>query len=111
VPALYLRALLNIPPRWLGVVDACPNKKRVGKFCAHGRNRYYCKVCGGRGICVCVTQKDTIVITGGGGGHDQKYRCKEYAGKGICMHGIVEGCKIEHFQLSVRTHTGEKLQK
>ena len=43
------------------------------KKCPHGRQKYNCKDCKGKGICK----------------HDRvKYTCKECGGKGICPHGI-----------------------
>lgn len=41
------------------------------KKCAHGKNKYHCKECGGKGICV----------------HGKrKYRCRDCKGAGICEH-------------------------
>ena len=47
---------------------------KKGYNCEHGRQRYRCKDCGGKGICE--------------HGRD-RYYCKDCGGKGICEHGQV----------------------
>ncbi len=50
-------------------------KKKPGKKCIHGKRKYVCKDCGGKGIC----------------DHGRiKYNCEECGGSGHCPHGKVK---------------------
>ena len=55
------------------------SKCKVCNACPHGRQRYYCKECGGSGFCE----------------HGRvRFTCKECGGAGICEHGRVRSrCK------------------
>ena len=54
-------------------------KKRPVNFCEHG-NKYYCKVCGGEGLCRHEKRKDL---------------CKECGGSSVCLHGRIKySCQV-----------------
>ena len=55
------------------------DKLKAANICSHGRRRYTCKICGGKGIC----------------SHGrQRYQCKECGGGGICPHKRIRSqCK------------------
>jgi len=64
----------------------------VGKRCHHGKEKYYCYDCGGKGACPCHKRKARCKIHGG---HllckphgIELYYCKRCKGKGICNHGF-----------------------
>lgn len=54
--------------------------KSTVEMCHHGRQKYYCKECKGKGICVHNTRKSY---------------CRECGGSQICIHDKVKtGCKV-----------------
>ena len=64
----------------------------VRKRCLHGKEKYYCYDCGGKGACACHKRKARCKIHGG---HllckphgIELYYCKRCKGKGICDHGF-----------------------
>lgn len=71
--------------------------KIKGKRCQHNCNPYFCKMCGGPGLCSHGKQRAKCKPCGGSQicEHDrQKYRCKECGGKGVCIHAREKGrCK------------------
>jgi len=72
-------------------IEELPIKKiYIHKKCPHGRQKRYCKECGGSGICEHGRQKSQCKECGGSGicehGRQKSY-CKECGGSGICEHG------------------------
>lgn len=88
--------------------DTGKGKKSSGEKCPHGKHVYYCKPCGGAGICVHSRVKHYCTLCGGKqvcphgkirryckacGGTQickhgiSRYRCKPCGGYGICVHG------------------------
>lgn len=87
----------------------------VHKKCIHGKQKYYCKDCGGKGICQHDKRKERCKICGGNAlcEHDKeksrcrlcngnsfckhnrrKYDCKECGGSSICEHNKIKSqCK------------------
>ena len=84
------------------------SKCKVCSACLHGRMRYQCKECGGKGICEHGRERHKCKQCGGSqicehgrvrskckecGGSQickhgrQRYNCKECGGAGICEHG------------------------
>ena len=58
--------------------------------CPHGRRRYSCKDCGGKGICEQGRQRNTCRECGGSSiceHGQQRSQCKECGGSSICEHG------------------------
>ena len=69
MPNAPTNALPSTPTGHFATTSAMPNIR--GK-CAHGRQRYYCKDCGGGSICE----------------HGRRrFKCKECVGSEICGHG------------------------
>ena len=65
-------------------------RRTHGRRCVHGRRRYTCRDCGGRGICAHGRQRNTCTECGGSSicAHGRRrYTCKECEGGGICAHG------------------------
>jgi hypothetical protein len=63
--------------------------RKKGK-CAHGRQRYRCKACGGSSICAHGRQRSTCKECGGASicAHGRRRStCKECGGASICAHG------------------------
>ena len=66
------------------------SKCKVCSACPHGRQRYKCKECGGKGICEHGRVRYHCKECGGGSicEHGRlRYNCKECGGAGICEHG------------------------
>ena len=84
-----------------------PETCKSGLYCCHKRNHYFCKICGGKGICKhgkyrsgckecgitmqCMhkRQRHLCVPCGGGGVCEHgsvAYKCVECKGTGICPH-------------------------
>ena len=59
---------------------------KTSNICEHGRRRYTCKKCGGKGIC----------------SHGrQRYQCKDCGGGGICTHKRIRSqCKGKYSKRS-----------
>ena len=63
---------------------------KVCSGCPHGRERCYCKECGGKGTCEHGRRRSRCKECGGGSicEHGRvRSRCKECDGSGICEHG------------------------
>ena len=63
---------------------------KVCSACPHGRRRYGCKDCGGKGICEHGRQRSKCKECGGKGICEhgrERSRCKECGGGAICEHG------------------------
>ena len=61
-----------------------------GRRCVHGRRRYTCRDCGGRGICAHGRQRNTCTECGGSSicAHGRRrHTCRECGGSSICAHG------------------------
>ena len=80
------------------VCSACPHgreryrcKECGGKgICKHGRARSHCKECGGSQICEHGRQRSYCKECGGASICEhgrQRYSCKDCGGKGVCEHG------------------------
>ena len=66
------------------------SKCKVCSGCPHGRRRYQCKECGGKGICEHGRRRSACKECGGGSicEHGRvRSRCKECGGSQICEHG------------------------
>ena len=60
------------------------------KQCTHGKERRYCKECGGNGLCTHGRHRYRCKECDGKGiceHRKERYFCKECGGKGICKHG------------------------
>ena len=58
--------------------------------CPHGRQRYHCKECGGKGVCEHGRQRPICKECGGRQicvHGRQRYYCKDCGGTGVCPHG------------------------
>ncbi len=93
----------------------CTQKDRERPKCQHGKQKYYCKLCGGKGICphgkrkvvckdcggsqICKHQRHKSVCKDCGGSQICKHQrqrslCKECIGGGICNHQRIRSkCK------------------
>ena len=76
----------------LSAMPKAAKRRAKPRMCPHGRcqNGYYCKECGGKGICEHGRRRRQRKVCGGKGLCEhgcQKSRCKECGGKGICEHG------------------------
>eukprot|EP01084_Bolivina_argentea_P009594 17910_1 len=70
--------------------STCRSCKTKATACVHGKRKYQCKDCGGRGICQHGKQKYFCKECGGRGicEHGKhKYQCKDCGGSSICEHG------------------------
>ena len=62
-------------------MEVPPVAKKIAKKCPHGKNKYYCKACGGKGICMHGKHKRICGYFECGGGSalcshgDQKHQC------------------------------------
>lgn len=66
--------------------------KYVHKKCEHGKQKYFCKECGGKGYCIHNKLKHncnecSISICNHG---KEKYYCKDCGGKGCCEHNQIK---------------------
>jgi hypothetical protein len=65
--------------------------------CEHGKNKYFCKECGGSQICIHSKNKARCKECSGSGiciHSKNKARCKECKGSGICIHNKnIQYCK------------------
>ena len=77
--------------------------KYVHKKCEHGKQKYFCKDCGGKGYCDHgkLRHNCSICSTTNCEHGKQKYYCKECGGKGYCEHNrnkkdctICKGCMV-----------------
>ena len=63
--------------------------KKIIKKCEHGKNKFICKECGGKGICIHDKIKSYCKECGGSQIciHDKiRYKCKECGGGEFCVH-------------------------
>ncbi len=73
-------------------------KKYPDYKCIHGKRKYDCIPCGGKGICehykvkrMCVKCKGTSICVHG----TQRYICAPCGGRGVCSHGKTKiNCRI-----------------
>ncbi|KAG5181560.1 hypothetical protein JKP88DRAFT_354680 [Tribonema minus] len=72
-----------------GKGEVRPAQAKQGRKCPHGRHRYICKDCGGKGICQHGRERRRCKDCGGAGvcEHGRRRRdCKDCGGAGICEH-------------------------
>lgn len=83
------------------------------KKCIHGCREYYCKPCGGKGICEHQRVRASCKECGGSAmcGHGgRQYYCKECEGAGRCKHGIRRSTCRECDGSEICTHSCRRTQ-
>jgi hypothetical protein len=72
--------------------------ERGGKFCTHGKIKYYCKECGGSSFCTHGKRKSECKECGGSRfciHGKRKSECKECGGSRFCTHDRIKyRCKV-----------------